>query len=213
MKNSASSPLLPMRRPWWALVLAGMLVFGYVQEDTKVKLNHYMAVGERYSDFYTYKFEECDWDEQCMYEARKEWWNGYAPLCRTNFAFTRDTYDVFHHWRAEEMNRAKWGLMALIVLGFFVLDALFLRAAGVGERWKVLLMIYGAAGLVVSIFWLVDGQGGAEDPGYNVAREVLGFLQSPMPSLMLVLLPWLRDRALGAGGTGAGMASGDGAGA
>jgi hypothetical protein len=42
----------------------------------------------------------------------------------------------------------------------------------------------------------VDGQAGAEEAGYNVAREVLGFLQSPMPSLMLVLLPWLRERAL-----------------
>ena len=49
---------------------------------------------------------------------------------------------------------------------------------------------------MVAVFWLVDGRGGAEDPGYNVAREVLGFLQSPMPSLMLVLLPWLRDKAL-----------------
>ena len=57
-------------------------------------------------------------------------------------------------------------------------------------------MIYAASGLVVAFFWLVDGRGGAEAPGYNEAREVLGFLQSPMPSLMLVLLPWLRDRAL-----------------
>ncbi len=82
-------------------------------------------------------------------------------------------------------------------MGFFALDALFLRAAGVGDRWKLLLMMYAASGGVVALFWVVDGRGGAEAPGYNVAREVLGFLQSPMPSLMLVLLPWLRDRALG----------------
>ena len=189
-------PMLPWRRPWWALVLAGMLAFGYVQEDTKVKLNHYMAVGDKYSDFYDFGHEDCNWDAKCMVIKRKEWWDNYAPLCRTNAAFTRDTFEVFHTWGREEMSRAKWGLMALIVMGFFVLDALFLRAAGVGERWKVLLIIYGAAGLVVSVFWLLDGQGGAEDPGYNVAREVLGFLQSPMPSLMLVLLPWLRNRAL-----------------
>ncbi|MCH1575211.1 MAG: hypothetical protein L7S67_02985, partial [Flavobacteriales bacterium] len=89
--------------------------------------------------------------------------------------------------------------MVAILLGFFSLDALFLRAAGVGGRWKLLLMIYAASGFVVAVFWVVDGRGGAEAPGYNVAREVLGFLQSPMPSLMLVLLPWLRDRALGEG--------------
>lgn len=189
-------PLLPLRRPWWAGVLLAMVVFGYVQEDAKIKLNHYMKVGERYLDFYTYKYEECDWDAQCMYQARRDWWDRFAPMSTNNFYVTRDTFDVFHHWGAEELGRAKWGLMVLIVMGFFLLDALFLRAAGVGERWKLLLLIYAASGFVVVVFWFVDGRGGAEDPGYNVAREVLGFLQSPMPSLFLVLLPWLRDRAL-----------------
>ena len=94
------------------------------------------------------------------------------------------------------MTRAKWVLMAAIVLCFFSLDALFLRAAGVADRWKELLLIYVSAGLLTAGFWFVDGQAGAGEAGYNVAREVLGFLQSPMPSLMLVLLPWLRERAL-----------------
>ena len=132
-----------------------------------------------------------------MYEARKDWWDRFAPLSENNFYVTRDTFDVFHWWDAEDLLRAKWMLMVLILMGFFALDALFLRAAGVGDRWKLLLMMYAASGGVVALFWVLDGRGGAEAPGYNVAREVLGFLQSPMPSLMLVLLPWLRDRALG----------------
>ena len=196
MKERAILPLLPVKRPWWAAVLLAMVVFGYLQEDAKIKLNHYMAVGERYSDFYTYKYEECDWDAQCMYDARKDWWDRFAPMSRNNFYVTRDTFEVFHGWGREEMARAKWGLMVVIVMCFFALDALFLRAAGVGDRWRILLLIYGASGLVVALFWAVDGRGGADDAGYSVAREVLGFLQSPMPSLMLVLLPWLRDRAL-----------------
>ena len=131
-----------------------------------------------------------------MIEKRKMWWEGYAPLCRTNYAYTRDTYAVFHGWGRSEMTQAKWGLMAFIVLCFFALDALFLRAAGVPDRWKVLLLIYVVSVFVTAAFWFLDGQGGAEEAGYNVAREVLGFLQSPMPSLMLVLLPWLQNRAL-----------------
>ena len=188
--------LLSWKRPWWLLVLLAMIGFGYVQEDTKVKLNHYMEVGDRYADFYDYGFEECDWAGECMAAKRRDWWDGYAPLCRTNFAYSRDTFDVFHSWGRVEMQRAKWGLMVAIVLCFFVLDALFLRAAGVGDRWRLLLLIYAASGFVVVLFWGLDGRGGAEEAGYNVAREVLGFLQSPLPSLMLVLLPWLRDRAL-----------------
>lgn len=192
-------PLLPRQKPWWIAVLFGMVLFGYFQEDAKIKLNHYTDVGNRFSDFYTYGFEDCNGDATCMYETRKDWWDRFAPMSENNFYVTRDTFDVFHWWGAEELLRAKWILMVAILLGFFSLDALFLRAAGVGGRWKLLLMIYAASGLVVAVFWAVDGRGGAEAPGYNVAREVLGFLQSPMPSLMLVLLPWLRDRALGEG--------------
>ncbi len=188
--------MLPLRKPWWALVLAAMVGFGYVQEDAKVKLNHYIAIGEQFTDFYDFGLEECQGDASCMYAKRKGWWDDYSPLCRSSASYNRETFTLFHWWGAEQMARAKWGLMVAIVLGFFMLDALFLRAAGVGERWRLLLLVYLASGLVVTAFYVFDGRGGADDPGYNVAREVLGFLQSPLPSLMLVLLPWLRDRAL-----------------
>jgi hypothetical protein len=187
---------LSFRKPWWVVVVAVMVAFGYLQEDVKIKLNHYMAVGERYSDFYTYKYEVCEWDAQCMYDARKDWWDRLAPQVKGNYYVSRDTYDIFHRWGEAEMLRAKWGLMATILLCFFMLDALFLMAAGVGDRWRLLFMVYAVSGLVVFVFWALDGGEGAEDPGYNVAREVLGFLQSPLPSLSLVLLPWLRERAL-----------------
>ena len=194
--KASSQGVLPVNRPWWIMVLASMLCFGYVQEDAKVKLNHYLKMGDRYSDFFDFGQVECEGDAGCMRLKRKEWWDGYAPFCRTNSAYTRDTFEVFHGWGRTEMVRAKWGLMAAIVLCFFVLDALFLRAAGVGERWKLLMLIYAASGVVTALFWLLDGQAGETEAGYNVAREVLGFLQSPLPSLMLVLLPWLRERAL-----------------
>lgn len=192
----ASTGLLPKGKPWWLAVLMLMVVFGYVQEDVKIKLNHYVRVGDRYLDFYTYLHDDCDWEAECMYEKRKDWWDRFAPMSRTSFYVTRDTFDVFHRMGPEELKRLKWGLMVAIVLGFFVLDALFLRAAGVGERWRLLMLIYAASGLVTAVFWALDGQAGQSEAGYNVAREVLGFLQSPLPSLMLVLLPWLRNRAL-----------------
>ena len=156
-----------------------------------------MKVGDRYLDFYTLEGEECEWKTRCMYFARKDWWDQFSPTSYNNFYVTRKTFDAFHWWDREELVRFKWGLMAGIVLGFFLLDALFLKAAGVGDRWKLLVLIYAVSGLLVLVFYLLDGRAGEEDPGYTVAREVLGFLQSPMPSLMLVLLPWLRERALG----------------
>ena len=84
----------------------------------------------------------------------------FAPQTRNNFYVTRDTFDIFHRWDEAEMLRAKWVLMVAIVMCFFVLDALFLRAVGVGDRWKLLLLVYAASGLVVAVFWaLMAGEG------------------------------------------------------
>ena len=44
-RMSDLKPLLPRRNPWWIAVLLGMVVFGYVQEDAKIKLNHYCQGG------------------------------------------------------------------------------------------------------------------------------------------------------------------------
>ena len=124
--TGADNSLFPMRRPWWVVVLLGMILFGYIQEDAKVKLNHYIAIGEQFTDFYEYGREECEGEAQCMYEKRKAWWDDYSPLCRASASPNRETFSVFHWWGAQEMLRAKWVLMVLIVLGFFLLDALFL---------------------------------------------------------------------------------------
>ena len=45
-RMSDLQPLLPRRNPWWIAVLLAMVVFGYVQEDAKIKLNHYAKVGQ-----------------------------------------------------------------------------------------------------------------------------------------------------------------------
>ena len=132
-----------------------------------------------------------------MYDARKRLVGSGLRPDKEQFLRHRTTYDIFHRWGEAEMLRAKWGLdggHSDVLSSCWM--RLFLRAAGVGSVGSCLFYGYAASGLVVCVFWALDGRGGAADPGYNVAREVLGFLQSPMPSLMLVLLPWLRDRAL-----------------
>ena len=77
------------------------------------------------------------------------------------------------------MTRAKWGLMAVIVLCFFVLDALFLRAAGVAGRWKELLLIYVSAGLLTAGFWFVDGQAGSRKRGTMLPGRVWASIIRP----------------------------------
>jgi MFS superfamily sulfate permease-like transporter len=84
----------------------------------------------------------------------------------------------------------KWLLGAGILALFFTLDALFLRVTGNGDLRTALLGVYAFVGtLMLVIAALAPGSA-----GYDVARELLGFLQSPLPSFMLVFVRWMLAR-------------------
>jgi hypothetical protein len=89
-----------------------------------------------------------------------------------------------------QLKGLKWGLSLLILLAFFALDGLFLKTTGHIDRWPWLVVMYGLAGAIMAVFIaLVPGKS-----GYGVAHEFLAFLQSPLPSLFIVLVPSLIER-------------------
>lgn len=171
-------PNLSLRRPGWLVVLLAMLGFGLLQEQAKIKVNHYLKVGDAV-DFWSMATPE-----------REAWWIEHAPAGRHNFYVSRSTWPIFHGLDRGEVVAFKWGLSAVVLLVFFALDVLLLRAAGVAERTPWLVGIYIAASLPMLGF-VVASPGGSM---YALARDMLGFLQSPLPSLLVVLVPWFLDR-------------------
>ena len=178
MTSNRSKPLLNWRRPWWLVVLGAMLGFGLLQEQSKSKVNHYLRVGDA----------QQFWDDDAP--TRTTWWDVHAPVGRQNFYVSRATWPLFHGLTRMQLVAFKWGLSAAILLIFFVLDVLFLRAMGVPERVPWLVLIYFTAGIpMVGLGFSTPGE-----PWYALARDMLGFLQSPLPSVMVVLVPWFLAR-------------------
>ena len=175
---SPCGPILSTGRPWWALVLLAMLGFGLLQEQSKIKVNHYLKVGDE-AGFWE--------DESSMREA---WWTSHAPVGRHNFYVSRDTWPFFHGLSRGELVAFKWALSGAILLIFFVLDVLFLRTTGVGDRVPWLVLIY----LVASVPMVGLAFSRPGEPWYALARDMLGFLQSPLPSVMVLTIPWFLDR-------------------
>ena len=175
---SKTGPVFSWRRPWWLMVLGAMLGFGLLQEQSKIKVNHYIQVGD------AARF----WQDDA--ETRITWWEAHAPVGRHNFYVSRDTWPLFHGLNRTQVVTFKWGLSAVILLVFFVLDVLFLRATHVAERVPWLVLIYATA--FVPMVGLAFSSPG--DSWYALARDMLGFLQSPLPSLMVVLIPSFLNR-------------------
>ncbi len=155
-----------------------MLAFGLLQEQFKIKVNHYMQVADA----------EQLWDKAPV--ARAKWWQASAPVGRHNFYVSRDTWSLFHRFSRAQLVRFKWALSAGIILAFFGLDVLFLRTTKVANRLPWLLLIYATAGVpMLGLAFSTPGQA-----WYAFARNMLGFLQSPLPSVMVVLVPWFIER-------------------
>lgn len=172
-------PMLPRRRPFWVVVLAVMLVFGFYQEKAKIQLNHYTQVMEQYPEFANFSKE-----------MRAQWWAENPQPLRIHYYIMRGTWVGFHGMTLAQLKRLKWGLSVLILLAFFALDGLFLKTTGHIDRWPWLIVMYGLSGTIMAIFiTLVPGRS-----GYGVAHEFLAFLQSPLPSLFIVLVPSLIER-------------------
>ena len=150
-----------------------MLGFGLLQEQSKIKVNHYLRVGDA----------QQFWDDDVS--TRTTWWDAHAPVGRHNFYVSRSTWPLFHGLTRPQLVAFKWGLSAAILLFFFVLDVLFLRAMGVPERVPWLVLIYVTAGLpMVGLGFSPANRG-------TLACDMSA--RSRRPSLR-VLVPWFLAR-------------------
>jgi hypothetical protein len=171
--------MLPRRRPLWILVLAVMLIFGFYQEKAKIQLNHYVQV-----------LQENPGVASMSPELREKWWHVNQQPKRIHYHIMQGTWSGFHAMSRTQLGRLKWAMSLVILVVFFALDGLFLKATGHLERWPWLVVMYALAGGIMVVFIaLVPGKS-----GYGVAHEFLAFLQSPLPSLFTVLVPSLIER-------------------
>ena len=146
-----------------------MLAFGYVQENAKVRLNSYRAVADHSAGFYALSSED-----------------------RNSFTRTIDVPNFIHKLSKPSLVKLKWVLSASILLIFFLLDALFLKVSALpgapsSAPWLVLIYI----GVSIPMFSFLFLSPGPNSSSYAVSRELLGFLQSPLPSLLLAYSPRL----------------------
>ncbi len=151
------------------LILILMLAFGYVQENAKVRLNSYKSFADHSMGFYD-----------------------LSPEDRKNLTSTLLLPKVIHHFSKPSLIKVKWALSASILLIFFLLDALFLKVSampGTPSSTPWLILLYIVVSIPMFIFLLTSHS--PNSSSYAVSIELLGFLQSPLPSLLLAYIPRL----------------------
>ena len=151
-------------------LLVAMIWLGWKQDQMKVEINHYISTGDQLG-----------------------WW-GAEPSAPTRAAqwevVSQASFNWIHSASRQQMSALKWGFSAAVLFLFLLLDVAFLKAWGVAHRWPMLLSMYALS--LIPMTGLALSEEGA--PWYTLGRACLGFLQSPLPSAMVVALPWFVNR-------------------
>ena len=160
------------RRPWWVALLVAMIWLGWKQDQMKVAINHYLSTGDQLGW----------WGAEPSAAQRAAQWEVVSPA-----SFK---WNWVHSASRQEMSALKWGFSAAVLLLFLLLDVAFLKSWGVSHRWPLLMSMYALS--LIPMAGLAFSEEGA--PWYTLGRACLGFLQSPLPSAMVVALPWFVKR-------------------
>ena len=157
-----SKPMLPRKRPFWLLVLAVMLVFGFYQEKAKIQLNHYTQVMEANPEL-----------EAMPSEMRAQWW--HEPSATAAHPLLHHAGNVVRVSRHESdaTGEIEVGDEPCYFGGLFRLGwAVFSKTTGHLERWPWLVVMYGLAGGIMARFHCA----GTRQVGLQRGARVFGIL-------------------------------------
>lgn len=160
------------------LVLAFSLVLGFFQENAKVGINYYLEQSATILGFY-----------QLDSEGRREAMKQREIDAPFDYYYSHRKLDFLNEWSESKISKAKWGLAAVLIVVNFGLNFLLLRfwTEPQLKKFRALLLLTISAVLICGVFLIGGKLLGYAAPGYNVARKALGFLQGPLPAIVLWL--------------------------
>lgn len=161
-----------------------MLLLGFAQEMVKVNMNFYLDETANTPAFYDLQEDE-----------RRAWLDEKRIDAPFNYYYSHDPIHALNQFSRSELNALKWGLAILFIAVNVLLNLLFLKWAFHDPFFTKLLLWIMAACFVLAGAFLIGGKLiHLDEPGYNIARKILGFMQSPIPALLLFLVGRLRQR-------------------
>lgn len=165
------------------LPLLCFLVLGFVQERAKVSLNYYLEQHAGVSGFF-------EWPP----DRRDAWVEEHRRNAPYDYYYNHGTVSFYNQMSLERLQMLKWIYAAsFIVLNYLLGVWLSKRVFGQGRGGNVrtlpipIYMVYLFAFSISALFFVLYAGGLAPGASYAIARKLLGFMQSPLPVLLVLL--------------------------
>lgn len=161
-----------------------MLATLFLQEIAKLNINFYLDTTAAYPSFFE---QSPEIRKQQLDDYRERWpaFHQYAHHPQIGF---------LHHLSLSELKAAKWVLAGLLVVLHLILNLLFLRMISRKKTARFLIGVTLIALFFSAFFFALDRFVTEGNASYNVARELLGFVQGPLPAVFLAFGSFIHKR-------------------
>lgn len=161
--------------------IAGFIALGFVQERAKVSLNYYLDRSALEPAFFDFPPER-----------RDAWLNAHAMDAPYDYYYNHARVKWYDHLSRNQLALLKWMYALIFIVLHVVLSHLALHMWKAPREMLVTIYIGTAAIAMLSLLFFAGSRYGGGEAAYNVARKLLGFLQSPLPVVLLLFTRRLR---------------------
>lgn len=158
-----------------AVVVVAYLVLGFLAERVKVSLNFYLEQGSRIEGFF-----------QLPPDRRDAILASAVDQVPYDYYYNHGRLKVYHRMTKRQLTIAKWGFAALLVLVYAGMAWGVVRWLDLTTHLTYIYVVTGVALLLALVFFMAMKVLPDPTAPYAVARKLLGFVQSPLP-LIIVL--------------------------
>lgn len=162
--------------------ITGFIVLGFVQERAKVSLNYYLDRAQLEPAFFDFPPER-----------RDAWLNEHAVNAPYDYYYNHKRIRWYDHLSHKQLEVLKW-MYALIFIALHVLlSHLALKMWKAPRAMFATIYIGTLSIMALSLIFFTLSRTGQGEAAYNVARKLLGFIQSPLPLVLLLFTRRLRE--------------------
>jgi len=160
-----------------------LVLSGFVQERWKIAINFCLDYGDRIPGYF----------EMSPEEKREAFTTLKDSLQRPHdYYYSHETPALLYRFDRPPLTALKWGLAAVLLMYAALLNALFIRlwfSTVLYVKW--LFSLYGVALAFAFTGNAMLRMAGSPEMAYLFSREILGALQSALPSMLMLPGIWL----------------------
>ncbi len=161
--------------------IVGFIALGFVQERAKVSINYYLDRSDSEPAFFDFPPER-----------RDAWLNEHAIDAPYDYYYNHARVKWYDELSRKQLELLKWMYALIFIVLHVLLSHWALHMWRAPREMLVTIYIGTTAMMVLSLLFFGASRYGGGEAAYNVARKLLGFIQSPLPLVLLLFTRRLR---------------------